>query len=69
MAPITNAQGIVLHHQCCVCMLPAAPEGHDRYAITHGYHRECFIEHHKDDFEPDEMAEILSTNTTFVEGY
>ncbi len=32
-----------LHHQCCVCMMPPAPEGHDRYAVSHGYHRTCWV--------------------------
>lgn len=66
---MTTTDTKYLHHQCCVCMLPAAPEGHARYDITHGYHRECFIKHHTDDFDSEEMEEILSTNTTFVQGY
>ena len=35
-----------IHMQCCVCHLPATPEGHPRDKVSHGYHWSCFQQYY-----------------------
>ncbi len=45
--------------QCCVCRQPQAPKEAD---LTHGYHKACFQEFHKEDFTEEDMEELLKDN-------
>ncbi len=54
-----TADGIEIFVQCCVCRLPTAPIGLPQSALSHGYHSQCFKNHHKDDYTEEEMQEEM----------